>query len=116
MNYECFDLNMLCSCLEIKQLTDKSEKLNSTDYALSNLCTMMKNFQKENFSKMIDEKGEPELHLAVVKNMKLTAIRLIKLGSDVNAVCKSNETPLHKAIKNGHHNMVSHVLLRVSEM
>ena len=64
----------------------------------------------------INENGETELHLAAAKNMKLTAMSLIKLGADVNAVCNLNETPLHKAIKNGHHNMVSHVLLRVSEM
>ena len=38
------------------------------------------------------------------------AIRLIKLGADVNAVCKLNKTALHKAIKNGHYNMVDFLL------
>ena len=54
----------------------------------------------------INENGETELHLAAAQNMKLSAMSLIKIGADVNAVCNLNETPLHKAIKNDHSNMV----------
>ena len=46
----------------------------------------------------MNENGETELHLAAAQNMKLSAMSLIKLGADVNAVCKLNETPLLKAI------------------
>ena len=58
----------------------------------------------------MNENGETELHLAAAQNMRLSAMSLIKLGADVNAVCNLNETPLHKAIKNDHSIMV-HFLL-----
>ena len=54
----------------------------------------------------MNENGETELHLAAAQNKKLSAMSLIKLGADVNAVCNLSENPLHKAIKKGHSDRV----------
>ena len=40
----------------------------------------------------INENGETELHLAAAQNMKLSALSLIKIGADANAVCNLGKT------------------------
>ncbi|MFN7114996.1 MAG: ankyrin repeat domain-containing protein [Alphaproteobacteria bacterium] len=54
----------------------------------------------------LDDRGRTALHLAVEKNDEVAAIRLLRIGANINQTDKQGQTPLFEAAAHGHQNML----------